>query len=59
MIMPILYRANALSKNIENALVKYGIPYRIYGGLRFYDRMEIKDLLAYLRVFNNPADTWR
>lgn len=52
----ILYRANALSKNIENALVKYGIPYRIYGGLRFYDRMEIKDLLAYLRVFNNPAD---
>lgn len=52
----ILYRANALSKNIENALVKYGIPYKIYGGLRFYDRMEIKDLIAYLRVFNNPAD---
>lgn len=52
----VLYRANALSKNIENALVKYGIPYRIYGGLRFYDRMEIKDLIAYLRVFNNPAD---
>ena len=52
----VLYRANALSKNIENALVKHGIPYRIYGGLRFFDRMEIKDLIAYLRVFNNPAD---
>lgn len=52
----VLYRANALSKNIENALVKYAVPYRIYGGLRFYDRMEVKDLIAYLRVFNNPAD---
>ena len=52
----VLYRANALSKNIENALVKHGIPYKIYGGLRFFDRMEIKDLIAYLRVFNNPAD---
>ena len=52
----VLYRANALSKNIENALVKHGVPYKIYGGLRFYDRMEIKDLIAYLRVFNNPAD---
>lgn len=52
----VLYRANALSKNIENALVKHGVPYKIFGGLRFYDRMEIKDLIAYLRVFNNPAD---
>lgn len=52
----VLYRANALSKNIENSLVKYNIPYKIYGGLRFYDRMEIKDLISYLRVFNNPAD---
>lgn len=52
----VLYRANALSKNIENSLVKFGVPYKIYGGLRFYDRMEIKDLIAYLRVFNNPAD---
>ncbi len=52
----VLYRANALSKNIENTLVKYGVPYKIYGGLRYYDRMEVKDLIAYLRVFNNPAD---
>lgn len=52
----VLYRANALSKNIENSLVKHNIPYKIFGGLRFYDRMEIKDLISYLRVFNNPAD---
>ncbi len=52
----ILYRANALSKNIENALVRHNVPYKIYGGFRFYDRAEIKDLIAYLRVFNNPSD---
>ena len=52
----VLYRANALSKNIEGALVRHNIPYKIFGGFRFYDRAEIKDLIAYLRVFNNPAD---
>lgn len=52
----VLYRANALSNVVENTLVREGLPYRVYGGMKFYDRKEIKDLLAYLRVFNNPAD---
>ncbi|MFY9278022.1 MAG: DNA helicase PcrA [Caldicoprobacterales bacterium] len=52
----ILYRTNAQSRAIEDALMRYGIPYRMYGGLRFYDRKEIKDIIAYLRVIANPAD---
>ncbi len=52
----ILYRTNAQSRSIEEALMRYGIPYRIYGSLRFYDRKEIKDIIAYLRVIANPAD---
>lgn len=52
----ILYRVNAQSRVIEEALMRYGIPYRMYGGLRFYDRKEIKDIIAYLRVVANPAD---
>ena len=46
----ILYRSNAQSRVIEEALLKYAIPYRIYGGLRFFDRAEIKDALAYMRL---------
>ena len=42
----VLYRANSLSRNYEEAFMKYGIPYKIFGGLKFYDRMEIKDILA-------------
>jgi len=52
----VLYRINAQSRVLEEMLVRYGIPYRIFGGLRFYDRKEIKDILAYLRVITNPAD---
>jgi DNA helicase-2/ATP-dependent DNA helicase PcrA len=52
----ILYRTNAQSRAIEDALRKRDIPYRIYGGLSFYQRKEIKDVLAYLRVIINPAD---
>ncbi len=52
----ILYRVNAMSRVIEEALVRSGIPYRVYGGLRFYDRKEVKDLVAYLRVLVNPDD---
>ncbi|MBE6811650.1 MAG: ATP-dependent DNA helicase PcrA [Ruminococcaceae bacterium] len=55
----VLYRMNAQSNNVERALVKAGIPYRIIGGHRFYDRKEIKDALAYLAVISNPADTVR
>ena len=52
----VLYRTNATSRNIESALMARGIPYRIYGGHRFYERAEIKDALAYLRVLVNPRD---
>ncbi len=52
----ILYRNNALSRVIEEQLVKAGIPYRLFGGTRFYDRKEIKDIMCYLKVLNNPND---
>lgn len=52
----ILYRTNAQSRSIEEAMVRYGIPYRVVGGVRFYDRKEIKDLIAYLRMLYQPAD---
>jgi len=52
----ILYRSNAQSRVIEEALMQFGIPYRIYGGLRYFDRAEIKDALAYLRLIANRAD---
>lgn len=52
----ILYRTNAQSYNFEKAMIRYQIPYKIFGGTRFYDRKEIKDILAYLRVIYNPLD---
>lgn len=52
----VLYRSNAQSRIIEEALMQYGIPYRIYGGFRYFDRAEIKDALAYLRLIANPHD---
>lgn len=52
----ILYRTNAQSRSFEESLRRMGIPYRIYGGLSFYQRKEIKDFLAYLRVVTNPRD---
>ena len=52
----ILYRTNAQSRVIEEMLIKAGIPYRIFGGLKFYDRKEIKDIIAYLRLIQNPVD---
>jgi DNA helicase-2/ATP-dependent DNA helicase PcrA len=52
----VLYRTNAQSRALEDALRNWGMPYRIFGGLRFYDRKEIKDIIAYLRVLQNPAD---
>ena len=55
----VLYRTNAMSRAIEQALAKSGIPYRMLGALRFFDRMEIKDILAYVSVINNPADNVR
>lgn len=52
----VLYRNNAQSRVLEEALIQDGINYRIYGGLRFYERQEIKDALAYLRLINNRQD---
>ena len=52
----ILYRLNALSRTLESALRDKGVPYRIFGGMRFYDRREIKDVLAYLRLVAFPDD---
>lgn len=52
----VLYRTHAQSRVLEEAMMKAGIPYRIYGGTRFYDRKEIKDILAYLKVIENPSD---
>ncbi len=52
----VLYRANAQSRLIEHALFNAGIPYRVYGGLRFFERAEIKHALAYLRLIDNPHD---
>jgi DNA helicase II / ATP-dependent DNA helicase PcrA len=53
----ILYRTNAQSRALEESLVRAGVPYRVIGGLRFYDRKEIKDVVAYLRAVANPADS--
>ncbi|SHK65062.1 DNA helicase-2 / ATP-dependent DNA helicase PcrA [Selenomonas ruminantium] len=55
--MAILYRTNAQSRVIEEMFMRKGIPYTMVGGLKFYDRKEIKDILAYLRVIYNPLDT--
>ena len=52
----VLYRTHAQSRALEEAMLKYGLPYRIVGGLKFYERKEIKDILAYLRLVNNPRD---
>ena len=52
----ILYRTNAQSRNFEDSLAQRRIPYRVIGGLRYYDRMEIKDMIAYMRLVANPMD---
>lgn len=52
----VLYRTNAQSRVLEERFIKDGIPYRIYSGVKFYERMEIKDILSYLRLLHNPAD---
>ena len=53
----ILYRTNAQSRVLEEAFLKYAIPYKIIGGIKFYERKEIKDLVAYLRLLQNPNDS--
>ena len=53
----VLYRTNAQSRPIEEVFVRYGIPYRIVGGVRFYERKEVKDIMAYLRLIYQPQDS--
>jgi DNA helicase-2/ATP-dependent DNA helicase PcrA len=53
----VFYRTNAQSRVVEEVFTRFGIPYRIIGGVRFYERKEVKDLLAYLSVLVNPSDT--
>ena len=59
--LAIFYRTNAQSRVLEEALVRGGVPYRVYGGVKFYDRREVKDVLAYLRALVNPDDevSWK
>ncbi len=52
----VLYRTNAQSRSIEDVCIRYGIPYRVVGGVKFYDRKEVKDILAYLRFIFQPED---
>ena len=52
----VMYRINAQSRSLEEVFLRYGIPYRIIGGLRFYQRREVKDVIAYLRLIRNPDD---
>ncbi len=52
----VLMRLNALSRSFEERMLQYGIPHKIFGGFKFFERKEIKDLLAYLKVLSNPAD---
>ena len=55
----VLYRMNSQSRSVEQAFAKSGIPYRMLGGHRFFDRMEVKDIIAYLALINNPSDNLR
>src|SRR5262249_56452449 len=57
----VFYRTNAQSRVVEEAFVRAGIPYRVVGGVKFYDRREVKDVLAYLRALVNPDDevSWK
>ena len=52
----VFYRTNAQSRAVEEQLIRENIPYVIFGGVRFYDRMEIKDMLAYMKLISNPKD---
>src|SRR5262249_43955765 len=57
----VFYRTNAQSRVLEECIVRAGLPYRVFGGVKFYDRREVKDVLAYLRALVNPDDevSWK
>ncbi|MGQ9545674.1 MAG: DNA helicase PcrA [Dehalococcoidia bacterium] len=52
----VMYRVNAQSRALEEAFLRYGVPYKLVGGMRFYQRQEVKDIIAYLRLIHNPRD---
>lgn len=54
--MTILYRTNAQSRVLEERLLAKNIPYKIYGGMQFFQRVEVKDILGYMNLLNNPSD---
>src|SRR5699024_8383358 len=53
----VIYRTNNASRALEEVFIRAGIPYKVVGGTRFYERAEIRDIVAYLRVLENPDDT--
>ncbi|GAA4394038.1 DNA helicase PcrA [Tsukamurella soli] len=53
----VFYRTNTASRALEDVLIRHGVPYKVVGGVRFYERKEVRDLIAYLRAIDNPADT--
>ena len=55
--MAVFYRTNNSSRALEEVFIRTGIPYKVVGGVRFYERKEIRDIVAYLRVLDNPGDT--
>ncbi len=55
--LAVLYRTNAQSRALEEAFIRYGVPYKLVAGTRFYERREVKDLIAYFRLIHNPADS--
>src|SRR4030042_932239 len=52
-----MYRTNAQSRVLEEAFIRYGMPYRLVAGTRFYERREVKDVIAYFRLLQNPQDS--
>ena len=55
--LTILYRTNAQSRAFEELFIKFNIPYKVFGGMQFYQRMEVKDIISYMNVINNPKDS--
>src|SRR5208283_2965146 len=53
----VMYRTNAQSRVLEEAFIRYGVPYRLVAGTRFYERREVKDVIAYFRLIQNPQDS--
>ncbi|MBA7487177.1 ATP-dependent DNA helicase Rep [subsurface metagenome] len=53
----VMYRTNAQSRVLEEAFIRYGMPYKLVAGTRFYERREVKDIIAYLRLIQNPYDS--